>query len=73
MPTMWRTAAIVTAMSVTAGVTSSAQEVGARPAGTAVVSPEIASDRRVTLRLRAPEAKAVTASGDFGPPETVSL
>jgi enterochelin esterase-like enzyme len=64
---MWQMAAIVTAISAATGLTSSAQEVGARPAGTAVVSPEIASDRRVTFRLRAPEARAVTASGDFGP------
>jgi enterochelin esterase-like enzyme len=67
MPAMWQMAAIVTAISAATGLTSSAQEVGARPAGTAVVSPEIASDRRVTFRLRAPEARAVTASGDFGP------
>ena len=31
-----------------------------------VISPEVAADRRVTFRLRAPEAKAVTVSGDFG-------
>jgi len=43
-----------------------AQEVGARRGGTALSSPEVASDRRVTFRLRAPEAKAVTVSGDFG-------
>jgi enterochelin esterase family protein len=42
-----------------------AQEVGARR-GPDITSPEIASDRRVTFRLRAPEAKAVTVSGDFG-------
>ena len=28
--------------------------------------PEVAQDRLVTFRLRAPEAKAVTVSGDFG-------
>ena len=44
---------------------AAAQEVGARR-GTDITSPEIASDRRVTFRLRAPEAKAVTVSGDFG-------
>ena len=43
-----------------------AQEVGARRGGTAISSPEVASDRRVTFRLRAPEAKAVTVAGDFG-------
>ena len=31
-----------------------------------LVSPEVAADRRVTFRLRAPEAKVVTVSGDFG-------
>ena len=31
-----------------------------------LVSPEVAADRRVTFRLRAPEARAVTVSGDFG-------
>ncbi len=31
-----------------------------------LVSPEIAADRRVTFRLRAPEARVVTALGDFG-------
>lgn len=44
---------------------AAAQEVGARR-GTDITSPEIASDRRVTFRLQAPEAKAVTVSGDFG-------
>lgn len=43
-----------------------AQEVGARRGGTGITSPEVASDRRVTFRLRAPDAKAVTVSGDFG-------
>jgi enterochelin esterase family protein len=46
-----------------------AQEPGARRPGTAaapVTSPEVGADRRVTFRLRAPEAKAVTVSGDFG-------
>jgi enterochelin esterase family protein len=47
-----------------------AQEVGARR-GTDITSPEIASDRRVTFRLRAPEAKAVTVSGDFGSDTTM--
>lgn len=44
---------------------SLAQEPGARR-GTGITSPEVASDRRVTFRLRAPEASAVTVSGDFG-------
>src|ERR1700754_578748 len=30
-----------------------------------VTSPDIASDRRVTFRLRAPEATAVTVNGEF--------
>jgi enterochelin esterase-like enzyme len=48
-----------------AGWSAAAQEPGARgPAP--LVSPEVAADRKVTFRLRAPEAKAVTVSGDFG-------
>ncbi len=43
-----------------------AQEVGARPDAPAIRSPEVTADRRVTFRLRAPEAKAVRVSGDFG-------
>ena len=43
------------------------QEPGARRTGAAVISPEVAADRRVTFRLPAPDAKAVTVSGDFGP------
>jgi len=66
MPTMWRTTAMVAALSAIATLTSSAQEPGARPGGTDLRSPEVASDRRVTFRLRAPEAKTVTVSGDFG-------
>jgi enterochelin esterase-like enzyme len=46
--------------------TAAAQEVGARRTGAPVTSPEVATDRRVTFRLLAPEAKAVTVSGDFG-------
>ena len=42
-----------------------ARQVGA-PRGTGLTSPEIAPDRRVTFRLRAPDATAVTVSGDFG-------
>jgi enterochelin esterase family protein len=44
---------------------AAAQEPGARR-GSGLTSPEVATDRRVTFRLRAPEAKAVTVSGDFG-------
>jgi hypothetical protein len=48
-----------------------AQEVGMRPGGPAataapaIVSPLVA-ERKVTFHLRAPDAKAVTVSGDFG-------
>src|SRR6187399_1539185 len=42
------------------------QEVGARRTDPPITSPEVAGDRRVTFRLRAPEAKAVKVSGDFG-------
>ena len=66
MPRMWRTAAMVAALSAIATLTASAQEPGARPGGTDLRSPEVASDRRVTFRLRAPDAKTVTVSGDFG-------
>jgi enterochelin esterase-like enzyme len=47
--------------------TSAAQEPGGRGGASTIKSPEVASDRRVTFRLRAPEAKKVTVSGDFGP------
>ena len=65
MPTTLRTAVIVTAMSAAAVLNASPQEVGARR-GADIRSPEVASDRRVTFRLRAPDAKTVTVSGDFG-------
>jgi enterochelin esterase-like enzyme len=45
---------------------ATAQEVGARRTTASVTSPEVAADHRVTFRLLAPEAKAVTVSGDFG-------
>ena len=57
-------AALVTALMLAA--TAAAQEVGARRTGAAVTSPEVATDCRVTFRLLATEAKAVTVSGDFG-------
>ncbi len=34
--------------------------------GTGIESPSVAEDGRVTFRLKAPEAKSVTVSGDFG-------
>jgi enterochelin esterase-like enzyme len=58
-------AAMAAALSVAPTEGFAAQEPGARR-GTGIVSPEVASDRRVTFRLRAPDAKAVTVSGDFG-------
>jgi enterochelin esterase-like enzyme len=58
---------IAAALTVTlAAETGAPQEVGPRRGGTGITSPEVASDRRVTFRLRAPDAKAVTVSGDFG-------
>ena len=66
-----RTTVIVSAVAVAVALTpaagiSLAQEVGARRPGASVTSPEVGSDRRVTFRLRAPGAKTVTVSGDFG-------
>ena len=45
------------------GRAASQQPAAARPA--AVVSPQVLPDQRVTFRLRAPNAKEVTISGDF--------
>jgi enterochelin esterase-like enzyme len=62
-------ACVFTAMTIAPAVS---QEVGMRAGGpaaqapAAVVSPVVAGGR-VTLSLRAPDARAVTASGDFGP------
>jgi len=55
----------VTAVPAAVGL-ALAQEPGARRTGATITSPDIGSDRRVTFRLRAPEAKAVSVSGDFG-------
>jgi enterochelin esterase family protein len=60
-------AALVAVMGATP---AAAQEIGARR-GTGITSPEIGADRRVTFRLQAPEAKAVTVSGDFGADTTM--
>ena len=57
-------AAIVAAMLT--GGPGAAQEPGARRGDPTVTSPEVTADHRVTFRLKAPEAKAVTVSGDFG-------
>jgi enterochelin esterase-like enzyme len=56
---------------------ASAQEVGMRAGGpaagaAAAVTSPVVNDRRVTFRLRAVEAKAVTVSGDFGPDVALS-
>jgi enterochelin esterase-like enzyme len=73
-------AAIILAIGIATVATVSrafAQEVGMRPVSSApgaapiVVSPVVA-DGKVTFRLRAPEAKAVTVSGDFGPDAPLS-
>ena len=57
---------VAIATSVLAARSGAAQEPGARRGDPALVSPEVAADHRVTFRLRAPEAKVVTVSGDFG-------
>ena len=54
------------AMSALGPRAGAAQEPGARRGDPPLVSPEVAADRRVTFRLRAPDAKVVTVSGDFG-------
>src|SRR5688572_7403841 len=73
-------AAIILAIGSAALATASpafAKEVGMRPANSAaaaaaaVTSPSV-TDGRVTFRLRATEAKAVTVSGDFGPEVALS-
>lgn len=55
---------------------ASAQEVGMRPgggaAGAAAIASPVVTDGKVTFRLRAIEAKAVTVSGDFGPDVALS-
>ncbi|MEO7274788.1 MAG: alpha/beta hydrolase-fold protein [Vicinamibacterales bacterium] len=49
------------------GWSAAAQEPGmGRGGAPPIVSPEVSADKKVTFRLRAPEAKAVTVSGDFG-------
>jgi enterochelin esterase family protein len=58
-------AAAIAASTIAAGA-GVAQEPGTRRGEPPLVSPDVAADRRVTFRLRAPEAKVVTVSGDFG-------
>ena len=63
---------VVLCAAVALAFVASAQEVGTSPRGVeattapALVSPSVA-DGKVTFRLRAPAAKSVTVSGDFGP------
>jgi enterochelin esterase-like enzyme len=59
------TIAIAPALTLAAHA-NAAQEVGVRGGASSLTSPEVTPDRRVTFRLRAPDAKAVTVSGDFG-------
>jgi enterochelin esterase-like enzyme len=67
LPASFLMAAITAGLSITLPAeTGAAQEVGARQSGPGITSPEVGSDRRVTFRLRAPDAKAVRVSGDFG-------
>jgi enterochelin esterase-like enzyme len=63
--------------SVAIAFPASAQEVGMRPGGSAAgaaaaIASPLVKDGRVTFRLRAPDAKAVTVSGDFGPDVALS-
>ena len=44
----------------------------ARPRMVRVVSPEVRPDRTVTFRLRAPQAKEVKVSGEFGAPGSMT-
>lgn len=65
-----RRSAIILAVASIAVLSASAQEVGMR-AGAGAAPPAIASpvvtDGRITFTLRAPDAKSVSVSGDFGP------
>jgi enterochelin esterase-like enzyme len=69
-------AVLLTVFAVTTAFPGFAQEVGMRAggpeAGPGITSPAVAGDRRVTFRLRAPEAKSVKVSGDFGPDVALS-
>jgi enterochelin esterase family protein len=57
----------VIAAAMPAVTSGAAQEPGARRGEPALISPDVAADRRVTFRVRAPQARAVSVSGDFGP------
>ena len=56
------TAPVIAALALTTGVVLEAQRGGGAPQ---FVSPEVSTDRSVTLRLYAPNAKSVTASGEL--------
>lgn len=45
---------------------------GGPAAGVAPIASPVVADGRVTFRLRAPDARAVSVSGDFGPDATMS-
>src|SRR4051794_12923512 len=45
----------------------------ARPSAPTVVSPDISSDRRVTFRLYAPNANAVTVNGEWSGGNNVGM
>ena len=56
---------------------ASAQEPGMRPGGPGATTPPpisspVVADGSVTFRLRAPDARSVTVSGDFGPDAALS-
>src|SRR5205807_6502966 len=61
-----RTALLITSACLAATDTASAQErPGARTGATPLISPEVHGDRRVTFRLRAPDAKEVSVAGEW--------
>ncbi len=78
MSTAGRVAVILATAGAAVATTflTSAQEVGMRPggpaAGVAPIASPVVADGRVTFRLRAPDARAVSVSGDFGPDATMS-
>lgn len=59
------TVAVVAALWMVVAEQQALAQVGVR-GGSGIDSPAVAADGRVTFRLRAPEAQAVTVSGDFG-------
>jgi enterochelin esterase family protein len=63
--TAWTTALMVGACALLLAPRISSAQVGVR-GGSGIDSPEVGADRRVTFRLKAPEAEAVSVTGDFG-------